>query len=615
MYENYVFWFKFVTGYPKKDVIDCVGRLFFMKKIIELIKEKKYENAIEMLSNNLADDFSVEKAIEGAFLEAQLQMNDVFDLIAEGMKIDGENCILYYLLGNYYLEYNKNKALLSYKNARYYYHKHGIKETDVATVVFDKEPIKAIEDAISEVSECTDVRDVSIVVISYNTREYTQKCIESIRATCDSDVEIIVVDNHSVDGSLEWLKNQKDILLIENQENVGFPKGCNQGIMKAKAENDIFLLQSDTCLLPNSLFYLRLGLYDNDKNAITGSVTNNANNYQNIDDQKIEIDDNVDCFSKYNYPLNNPYEDKCYLESFAILIHRPALEKVGALDERFTLGNYEDNDLGYRMLKAGYRNVLVHNSFIVHYGGKSFMKMASSYVDLLQKNKNLMIDKWKFDFTYYQAIRYDLLDLFDADSDDKINVLEIGCGLGETLSRIKFLYPNAKIYGIEIVEDIANLVHEKSNIICGDITKMTLPYEKKYFDYIIMGDVIEHLADPEKVLEMLTEYLADNGRFLASIPNLMNASVIYDLLHGEFEYQDSGILDRTHLRFFTYKSIIRMFRRTGYEIDNLFYKSLTLGRTDNYPEFFNQLLKIEGVCDREIFDVFQFLVKAKLKEK
>jgi hypothetical protein len=79
-------------------------------------------------------------------------------------------------------------------------------------------------------------------------------------------------------------------------------------------------------------------------------------------------------------------------------------------------------------------------------------------------------------------------------------------------------------------------------------------------------DVLEHLKRPGKVLEWVRPYLADNGYVLASIPNIAHISVALELLNGKFDYRPVGLLDDTHLRFFTKKSILSLFRNAGYEI-------------------------------------------------
>ena len=79
--------------------------------------------------------------------------------------------------------------------------------------------------------------------------------------------------------------------------------------------------------------------------------------------------------------------------------------------------------------------------------------------------------------------------------------------------------------------------------------------------YIILADVIEHLHNPEETLARLIPYLKKDGSFLCSIPNLMHMSVISPLLQGRFDYTEAGILDKTHLRFFTLDSIVKLFQK------------------------------------------------------
>ena len=106
------------------------------------------------------------------------------------------------------------------------------------------------------------MKRTSIVIINYNTLEYTRLCIESIRQlTPAGSYELIVVDNASRDGSLEWLRQQQDVRLIENQVNNGFPAGCNQGMAVAEAGNDLLLLNSDTVVTPRWLENMQQALY------------------------------------------------------------------------------------------------------------------------------------------------------------------------------------------------------------------------------------------------------------------------------------------------------------------------------------------------------------------
>src|SRR6185436_7844996 len=91
-----------------------------------------------------------------------------------------------------------------------------------------------------------------------------------------------------------------------------------------------------------------------------------------------------------------------------------------------------------------------------------------------------------------------------------------------------------------------------------------LPLAPASLDCIVCADVLEHLRDPERALRLLLRYLAPDGLLVASIPNVRHASVLLPLLvEGRFRYQDEGILDRTHLRFFTLHEIVELLTRAG----------------------------------------------------
>ena len=176
------------------------------------------------------------------------------------------------------------------------------------------------------------VEPASIVILSYNNRQLTQQCIESIRETTpESAREIVIVDNNSQDDSVEYLRQQDDIVLVENDFNAGFPGGCNIGIKASRKENDIFLLNNDTILCANSLYTLRMGLYEKENYGAAGCVTNNC-----INNQTVFQSDSVEELKNYGFN-NNIYdkniEKKLVLIGFAFLIKRSVLEEIGYLDE------------------------------------------------------------------------------------------------------------------------------------------------------------------------------------------------------------------------------------------------------------------------------------------
>ncbi len=577
-----------------------------MNDIYTLIQQDNWNDALKaFLEKNSQHAMSVEDHILGAtILEHFEQWETMYSIICGGLKMDPQNYELYLMLGNYYAGINPAKAYLSYENALYYSMKQS-KQNDA----------EHINDIIHTFTENygTVVRKVSIIILSYNTIDYTKLCIGSIRNSCMPECyEIVVVDNASTDGSAEWLEEQDDVILIRNTENTGFPAGCNQGIRRANSENDIFLLNSDTLLLSNSLYMLRMGLYEDSLVGAVGAVTNYAANRQITYCSGKEISDYLEYGLTNNIPRENSYELKSMLVMFAMLIKRNVYDEIGELDERFSPGNYEDNDYGMRIMQAGYCNILCHNSYIYHYGSKSFEKDPSKYRNLIYDNQKKFIQKWSFSPDYYTYARYDIIEMIVADRNAPINVLEVGCGLGDTLTSIKFRYPKSDVRGVEIVDKVAKLGNSKIEIVSGDIEKLELPPDMK-FDYVIFADVLEHLRDPEDVLKKISKSLKKDGFIITSIPNLMNANIIYDLLQGNFTYKDAGILDYTHLRFFTKNEIYRMFERCGYIVDGIKEIIEPGESTDAHKEFYNKLLELVGNDKKSLFDVYQYIVRVKCK--
>lgn len=149
-------------------------------------------------------------------------------------------------------------------------------------------------------------------------------------------------------------------------------------------------------------------------------------------------------------------------------------------------------------------------------------------------------------------------------------VLEIGCGTGETLSFVKSKYKNSIAVGIELTESAALLAAPKVDLIKNiDIENCNCTTELGQFDLILLLDVLEHLKDPWKVLKTLVQNnLFPGGTVITSIPNARNHALIFQLLLGNFEYIESGVRDKTHLRFFTKRSMCRMVKEAGLDIIN-----------------------------------------------
>lgn len=146
-------------------------------------------------------------------------------------------------------------------------------------------------------------------------------------------------------------------------------------------------------------------------------------------------------------------------------------------------------------------------------------------------------------------------------------ILDIGCGQGAFLKLVKE-QTGAETWGIEVVIEVAKKAKNNiDKILTGKVEDVLNSIPDDYFDCITFNDILEHLLEPSDVLKMIKPKLSDKGIIIASIPNVRYFSNLYELfIKKDWEYKDAGILDSTHLRFFTQKSMKRMFEEADYNL-------------------------------------------------
>lgn len=177
---------------------------------------------------------------------------------------------------------------------------------------------------------------------------------------------------------------------------------------------------------------------------------------------------------------------------------------------------------------------------------------------------NSSLDAKKDSKKYYKYPRSEMIEFIPQDAK---KIIDIGCGEAVFTEAIKNNL-NAEVWGLEINEKAAEIARQKlDKVLIGDINALISDLPDGYFDCVIFNDVLEHLVDPYEVLLKIKPKLSSNGIVVSSIPNIRHYKVLKDLIFlKKFEYKESGILDKTHLRFFTKKSIIKMFDSLGFNI-------------------------------------------------
>jgi 2-polyprenyl-3-methyl-5-hydroxy-6-metoxy-1,4-benzoquinol methylase len=192
-------------------------------------------------------------------------------------------------------------------------------------------------------------------------------------------------------------------------------------------------------------------------------------------------------------------------------------------------------------------------------------------------------------------------------------VLEFGCATGY-MSEVLTTRFSCSVTGVELSPESAELARRYCDrVVVGDAETLDLEHTLAgaRFDAVMFADVLEHLREPRVVLQRVRPMLAEGGAVIASIPNVAHASVRLALLAGEFRYREAGLLDRTHLRFFTRESIQDLFEASGYVVTHWLRRRLSIEESEVGPpaRTVPETVRAWIVADPEA-TTYQFVVRA-----
>lgn len=442
------------------------------------------------------------------------------------------------------------------------------------------------------------MQNMNIIISTHNQTEYVKLSLQSIRMFADIDhLSVILIDNNSTDGLQEWATEQTDITYIFNdEENMPYGRIINQVHSMLDLTGDLLLLDPHFMLTPACLSRMISTLYEQEDIGAVGPMSNSFTYYQK----------NVD-FSDYEKAVwcagqiqESASQQVMVLASGAFLIREDVFNQLGDFDESIQTSTYAIRDYCFRMIEK---------NIVLKVCKTALFWDARNIPSLISPNnfdEKRLEEKWGMH--YFNSVgNLHLINTIKHNHSDSINILEIGCDCGATLLEIKNRYPNANVYGSELNEKAAQIASHFATVTVNNIEDANLPYDDSMFDYIILGDVLEHLHDPQKTLQYCKTLLKDNGCIIASIPNLMHISVMEDLLKGYFTYTETGLLDKTHIHFFTYYEIVRMFQTCGYQIKDM--GNVVLPITEKQISLIKQLSSIYDI-PRLMYETFQYVLCA-----
>ncbi len=291
----------------------------------------------------------------------------------------------------------------------------------------------------------------------------------------------------------------------------------------------------------------------------------------------------------------------------------------GIFEDKKHLVFYEDetieDQISYYLTNENERQLIAEQGRQEVLNNHTYLHRANDLINILNsKVPDLSSDSNSSDKpeSYYKNIRHDLIPLIPEDAKC---ILEVGCAEGMTGHELK-KKQSVFVAGIEMNEIAAEKARRVlDDVITGNIESMALPYSPSSFDCVIFADVLEHLVDPLVALKKVNEVLKEDGTVIMSIPNVQFYGVVHQLIEGNWTYQKEGILDETHLRFFTFKEIEKLVEESGLYIQSIEetldpqYKNFT---SESHTALKLGRLSINDLTPEEIrrFFVFQYKIIA-----
>lgn len=445
---------------------------------------------------------------------------------------------------------------------------------------------------------------LTIMIIAHNEYEWVKDSVGSIRKYNDiEELQVIVVDNYSDDELREWASLQTDFTYIFMDEGVtNYGRILNMVMEALNIRGDLLVMEGHYLLTPTCLSRMVDALYEKESVGAIGCMSNGFSYHQEIP----LVCEDYDVLVEQTVGLKTQSAKRVLgLAPGIILFKAKALELVGRFDEHVLGTSSVMKDYCFRIVLENKELKVCTEAIMWDMIEEPYASIYARRFDNRQDEEYLE-EKWGMRYFQY-LYNENLISMIEKDSDAEFSVLEIGCDCGATLLEIGNRYPHAKLNGCDLNESSVRIASQFSEAFICNIEKDELPYAEGSMDYIIFGDVLEHLHDPYKTLKYCYKFLKAGGSIIASIPNVMHISIMRQLLKGDFTYTEVGLLDKTHIHLFTGNEIIKMFQKCGYEVGELGSATIPIDEEDK--RMIDKLLELDPEGERYMYETFQYIVK------
>ena len=368
----------------------------------------------------------------------------------------------------------------------------------------------------------------SIIILTCNQLQYTKKCIESIFQNTRKPFELIIVDNGSTDGTVEYLESEvlgshtdAGIKIIKNNENKGFAGGNNQGMAAAGGEY-ILLLNNDVVVTPGWLERMLACAGKRPEIGIVGPRSNYVSGPQLVEGVGYDTHTlkGLTEFSN-KFAEANPKQAQQVLRvvGFCMLIKRTVIEKIGGMDDRYGLGNFEDDDFSLRAAIAGFQSWIALDCFIHHFGHRTFIGEKVDLGESLHKNWDVFKEKWGLPADKPYGAPYRLSEMKHTRFDPSIHYYPLGTKSAASDKSNNDVKSAETLYSA--IQ--ANLNTKPSKQVIEDLKNLIATYPGFALAHNDLGVLYYRTGDKEKArrhYERAVELTPDNINFQKNLADL-----------------------------------------------------------------------------------------------
>ncbi|OAA93666.1 glycosyltransferase [Clostridium coskatii] len=371
---------------------------------------------------------------------------------------------------------------------------------------------------------------VSIFILAYNNLEkYTKKCVECVlKYTKDVDYELILVDNGSNDGTFEYFKDvkhpRKRVVRITKNVAAGYGAKCGYEESNGKY---IINMPNDVYVTKNWLSNMLKCAMSDDKIGMVNPVCDYVTNQQSINLGYKDFDDMQVKAEKYNVSDSRKWEERVRLITLGTLFKKECLDVIGFIDYGF-FHDFADDDITFRVRRAGYKAVLCKDAFVCH-AGKITDKGVAVSSKSLQEGRKIFKDKYYGIDAWNDASNYECTMISSAEiqfNKCEYNILGIDVLCGTPILELKNKLRNNGIFDTRLssFSTAAKYWLDLKTICDGKVEVDRIEYLFQHFkgdkfDYIILGKPINSYDNPYEILEQMVHLLTSHGQLLLKLEN------------------------------------------------------------------------------------------------